>query len=117
MVGSLETALEDRSATSAPEQNTSSNGTSGSFGEVLHLREHVARAAICSSGDWLDVSVAWVAKDREYFLVEAAAVEAAPRTRAETVAFRLLPGRYLGTGQKEFRGAVRSHDRIAYPPG
>ena len=53
---------------------------------------YVARAAICSSDDWPDVSVAWVAKDREYFLVEAAAVEAPPRTRAETAEFRLLPG-------------------------
>jgi hypothetical protein len=53
---------------------------------------YLARAAICSSDDWPDVSVAWVAKDREYFLVEAAAVEAAPRTRAETAEFRLLPG-------------------------
>ena len=92
-------AFEEIGIRSTQQHLISPNGTSGSFGQVLHLREHVARAAICSSGDWLDVSVAWVAKDREYFLVEAAAVEAPPRSRAETVEFRLLPGRYLRTGQ------------------
>jgi hypothetical protein len=48
-------AFEEIGIRSTQQHRISPNGTSGSFGQVLHLREHVARAAICSSGDWLDL--------------------------------------------------------------
>src|SRR6267143_325741 len=96
-------AFEQIGIRSTQQHRISPNGTSGSFGQVLHLREHVAAQPYAAPAIGLicpDVSVAWVARDREYFLVEAAKLEAAPPDPGGNCGVSGAPGKIFGDWPK-----------------